>query len=176
MMRFSKSFTLIELTVVVLIIALLATIVGVSAMGHQKSARDAQRKSDLDTLLLAFEMYYEKNRTYKIDQAGQKDRTTGQVTGTGELNKDYDGSSGSLLSIGDYLLQNSYISGPIRDPLSGNPDYYINFSTAGSESGICIYTKLEAPKQGDNDKYGALVAAGCNPPTGYGYNYVVGHK
>ena len=172
-MRFSKSFTLIELTVVVLIIALLATIVGVSAMGHQKSARDAQRKSDLDTLLLAFEMYYEKNRTYIIATAGQPG------TGTGELNKDYDGSSGSLLSIGDYLLRNSYISGPIRDPLSGNPDYYINFSTAGSESGICIYTKLEAPKQEDKDKYDALVAAGagCNPPpTGYCYNYVVGHK
>lgn len=56
-MRNKKGFTLIELLVVIAIIGLLSTLAVVSLNGARQKARDAKRKSDLNSIATAMEMY-----------------------------------------------------------------------------------------------------------------------
>ena len=59
---FKKSFTLIEMLVVVSIIAILATIVIVAVQRSSLNARDGRRKADIKTLKNAIEQYANNNR------------------------------------------------------------------------------------------------------------------
>ena len=59
-----KSFTLIELLVVIAIIGLLSSIVLVSINGVRAKARDVRRKSDINAMVLALELYYDNNGEY----------------------------------------------------------------------------------------------------------------
>jgi len=55
--RMGAGFTLIELLVVIAIIGLLATLLMSNLMGVRERARDAQRKSDLNQIQKALELY-----------------------------------------------------------------------------------------------------------------------
>ncbi|HLD21989.1 MAG TPA: prepilin-type N-terminal cleavage/methylation domain-containing protein [Patescibacteria group bacterium] len=59
-----KGFTLIELLIVIAIIGLLATLAILSLTAAQKKARDAKRVSDVKTMQMAMEMYYNDNSHY----------------------------------------------------------------------------------------------------------------
>jgi type II secretion system protein G len=61
---FKRSFTIIELLVVVAVIGLLASVVLVSLKGVKGEARDARRKTDLKAIQTALEMYYNDNNKY----------------------------------------------------------------------------------------------------------------
>lgn len=56
--RFIKSFTLLEMLIVLGIIAVVISLAAVSYSNAQKKARDSRRKSDLKTIQSAFEQYY----------------------------------------------------------------------------------------------------------------------
>ena len=58
-------FTLIELLVVIAILGLLATIGLASFRSTQIKSRDSQRKSDLNQIQKALEMYYNDNGEYR---------------------------------------------------------------------------------------------------------------
>ena len=59
-----SSFTLIELLIVVAIIGILAALIIVSLNTVLPKARDARRKSDLDEIQRAFQMYYVSHGNY----------------------------------------------------------------------------------------------------------------
>lgn len=59
-----RGFTLIELLVVIAIIGLLASIITVSLVSSKAKGRDAKRISDIKTLQLALETYYNDNGYY----------------------------------------------------------------------------------------------------------------
>lgn len=59
-----KGFTLIELLVVIAIIGILASIIMVSLGSARAKGRDAKRISDIRTIQLALEEYYNDNGTY----------------------------------------------------------------------------------------------------------------
>lgn len=68
-----KAFTLIELLVVIAIIGILSTIAVYGYVGAQRSARDTVRKTDLNSIRQALEMYYQDNSSYpNSDRAGIK--------------------------------------------------------------------------------------------------------
>jgi len=54
---YKKGFTLIELLIVMMIIAILVGISVVALGGARKTARDAKRKSDLESIRAAIEIY-----------------------------------------------------------------------------------------------------------------------
>lgn len=59
-----RGFTLIELLVVIAIIGILATIILVSYNNMQAKSRDSKRKSDLQTMASAMEIYYSDMKVY----------------------------------------------------------------------------------------------------------------
>jgi prepilin-type N-terminal cleavage/methylation domain-containing protein len=66
MIFFSKhrGFTLVELLVVIAIIGILASIISVSLGTSRAKGRDAKRISDIRTIQLALEEYYNDNNSY----------------------------------------------------------------------------------------------------------------
>ena len=150
-------------------------------MTHRKTARDTQRRSDLNTLLMAYEMYYEKNGTYQVN-AGYGCGSF--LEGSGYVNNDY-----GCEAINTVLIRSGYLSTTVRDPgtSEGNQDYYVHFPTdaadgyAGWTTGICIYAKLESRTEDDINQWDNLTTLTpgsnrCWPDTaGVGYNYVVGN-
>lgn len=62
-----KSFTLIEILVVVTIIVLLTSTAIVTYSTFLKQSRDAKRKADLEQIRAALEMYRSSNDTYPAD-------------------------------------------------------------------------------------------------------------
>jgi type II secretion system protein G len=64
-MKNKKSgFTLIELLVVIAIIGLLASIVLVSLNSAREKARDVRRKTDIESIKEALELYYDDHQAY----------------------------------------------------------------------------------------------------------------
>tara|TARA_R100000655_G_scaffold88508_1_gene128816 strand:- start:889 stop:1428 length:540 start_codon:yes stop_codon:yes gene_type:complete len=59
-----RGFTIVELLIVIVVIAILASISIVAYNGIQQRARDSERKSNISTLAKAFELYHIKYGVY----------------------------------------------------------------------------------------------------------------
>lgn len=59
-----SAFTLIELMIVIAILGVLATLISGNFITSLKKGRDARRKTDLEQIQRALEMYYEDNKAY----------------------------------------------------------------------------------------------------------------
>lgn len=66
-MRQARGFTFIELLVVTTVILVLTTVGVVSYQAAQRKSRDSKRKSDLEQVRAALEMYRSDNNTYPTD-------------------------------------------------------------------------------------------------------------
>ena len=80
-----KGFTIVELLIVVVVIAILATITVVAYNGIQSRARDAQLKSDLKSAATQLALYNTQNGTFPPSQAsdaGVKDSSSTKFTYT----------------------------------------------------------------------------------------------
>lgn len=64
MQKNKSGFTIIELLIVIVVIAILAAITIVAYNGIQQRARDAQRQSDIKTIVKVLELYYTENGYY----------------------------------------------------------------------------------------------------------------
>ncbi len=62
--RVQKGFTLIELTIVIIILGVLASLISGNFLSSLKKGRDARRKADLQEIQKALEMYYEDYKEY----------------------------------------------------------------------------------------------------------------
>ena len=60
----SKGFTIVELLIVIVVIAILATLVIVTFTGIQQKARDSQRQTDINALNSHLAAYYASNGVY----------------------------------------------------------------------------------------------------------------
>jgi type II secretion system protein G len=64
MRKSTSGFTIVELLIVIVIIAILATISLVAYNGVQQRARDSERQQDVAQLVKALELYYTDNGQY----------------------------------------------------------------------------------------------------------------
>jgi len=65
-----RGFTIVELLIVIVVIAILAAIVIVAYSGIQERARISSMQSDMLTLNKAIQMYYTDNGSYPITPTG----------------------------------------------------------------------------------------------------------
>lgn len=121
--RFLPGFTLIEILVVISIIAVIITIAIVSYTTINKQSRDAKRKSDLEQIRSALEMYRSDNGYYP------------SVNTTG---------FGTAANLGSVLVS-TYIPAIPTDPKSSQLYYFEALNLVGSNYySYCVCAKLEA--------------------------------
>ncbi|MBI3577580.1 prepilin-type N-terminal cleavage/methylation domain-containing protein [Candidatus Gottesmanbacteria bacterium] len=126
--RLSHGFSLMELLVVISIIAVLVTISAVSYTTVNKRSRDTKRKSDIEQLRNALEMYRAENSSYPN-------------VGSGNF------SNATNLSIN---LVSTYISAIPADPKSTQVyRYQATGFTNGIYYGYCLSAQLESEDPSD---------------------------
>src|SRR3989344_9085541 len=78
----NEGFTLVELLVVMAIIALLAGLSLFALQGARSQGRDAKRKSDLETIRSALEIYKADCNVYPASIPNPGNKITGTCTGS----------------------------------------------------------------------------------------------
>ncbi len=162
--RFRRGFTLVELLIVVAIIGILATIIIISYTNAQARARDNKRKSDIQALSSAIEMYYTDKKIYPWYY---ESRSAGAFYRVRSVNDELsqarwtDGFSESTAPKGAEGLLSGYISIPLpqdpREPKAGfrdspctsgcttwmAPDDYYTYTYLSTKSSYLLAARLE---------------------------------
>lgn len=113
----TEGFTLVEILVVVTIIALLASLAAISYSQFVKQARDAKRKTDIEQIRAAIELY----RNF-------------DATGTYPLSLDFSGSG----TVADATT--TYLSKIPNDPLSPTGyTFYFESLSSNTDYRLCAY-------------------------------------
>ena len=131
-----KSFTLVELMVVVAIISILAAGLLVGLGGARKKARDSRRISDLRNVQAALEVYYSQNNKYPSAT-------------------DWPSLEGKLKSAG-------ITSRLPDDPISGQ---HYDYTDCDSQQRYIIRAQLEDPTHNCPPNYSPPDTAGCSDAT-----------
>ncbi|AHB42070.1 hypothetical protein RAAC3_TM7C00001G0205 [Candidatus Saccharibacteria bacterium RAAC3_TM7_1] len=161
-----RGFTVVELLIVIVVIAILAAITIVAYNGIQARTRDSVRKQDLAQLAKATKLYAVDNGDYAEAGCGSGG------TGSGWLSVDYD-TTGAWLSVNGCLMKDGYLSKELRDP-SGlgsctGLTCFAYMKCSGS-AGTFYIAHLETLPQTSTDTDGT----NCTVyDTSYGMNYVV---
>ena len=125
-----KGFTLIELLVVIAIIGLLSTLSVVSLNSARGKARDAARKSDMNSISTAMELYNVETGGYPLTAAACTIANTIALNAAG---LSYICSGYSIATTNDTILQS------MPEPPEAND--YIGFSDGST---YCISSILES--------------------------------
>ena len=181
-MKKNNGFTIIEVLIVVIVIAILASVAIISYDATQKRARDTERKNDLATLRDSLQLYYSKYGNYLETGSGCGTSNNGegwvsQATGGSYTN-----------SIVNCLKTAGYLNTDIVDP-SGCIN---NLPAPQCASPTKAYIKVNCYNATSNTKFVYLFArleqlgtvaipseasADCTNATGwyatYGFNYAV---
>ncbi len=165
--RKQYGFTIVELLIVIVVIAILAAITIVAYNGIQQRGKDSARKSDLATISKALKLYQIDEGDFAESKCG-----SGGTSSYGWLPSDYD-ATGPLISINSCLINGGYLRAAITDPsglgsCSGLTCFaYMKASCPGA---TYLYAHLETLPQASTDLDGT-----CQPSwdTAYGMNYVV---
>ena len=121
------------------------------------------RKSELNQIQTALEMYYDKYGTYIVTGTGYSG------CGCGWLGYQDGGIYAKAVTRG--LYESSFLGAPIVDDPVQNPGYMIH---ACSSTQYVLYATLENPTASDIAKATAsCVGSTVGPATAYGKNYVL---
>lgn len=166
-----KGFTLIELLVVVAIIAILTVLIIVTWTSAQKKARDSKRKSDLQSIASATEMFYSENKKYPA----------GENTNTAYSIKDIKNETCNVNSVDAGELQarrewvclvaNKYLGSWPSDPAENQGYYYyVIGSPDPNRAGYKIITDSTA----DRDTFESSGTSDCESVAGEYFDTTAG--
>ena len=123
MINTKKGFTLIELLISISIIGILVTIAAFGLQGSREAARDAKRKTDLQTIKSALELRYADCADYPTPASGNSIPTN--ITGDGSPTQ--------------CAVANVYLSNSPTDPQTARRYYY----TRPTATSYILCTSLE---------------------------------
>lgn len=138
--KYTKGFSFIELLVVISIISVLSVIGTTNYQGIQSKARDSARKSNLNNLATALEIYFQKNGSYIDGTPGVQGDCASADTATF-----YTGPN----SIASYMADTNVPN----DPLTGERYCYIS---VGDGASFRLFAKLENSSDPDGVTCGAI--------------------
>ena len=151
-----KGFTLIEVLVAMAILGLLASIVYFNGGEARKKARDTQRESDIQQIVVALRLYKELNGTYP-------DCKQGMTIGEGAT------PSGACADNIDTALA-PYLTAIPKDPLGGTSYHYKYDSDMdcrsngnGSDETVLYVTKTENPAKANWGSNSGSIDGVCEP-------------
>ncbi len=145
-MNKQRGFTLLEVLVSATIIAVLTTIGLVSFSSVNKRSRDVKRKSDLEQIRSALEMFRSDNTTYPGEYP--------QFAASKNAFANASGLSTELVS--------TYMPAIPSDPDTDNSYYYEAISTGGQYTSYCVCAHLETIPAGTTQSTCASIHASCN--------------
>jgi prepilin-type N-terminal cleavage/methylation domain-containing protein len=154
-----KGFTIVELLIVIVVIAILATISIVAYNGVQGRARDAKRQGDMSHIIKLLELYHADNGGYPICSG------TGPYTAGGTV------SSGGVTACLAGELVPAYAASLPVDPVNVAPRSYY-YAVGYQKNGTNSYTG----NQTDNYILGTNMDGGGTNYSGWGVtlNYLHG--
>ncbi len=143
-----NGFTLLELLVTATIIAVLTVIGVVSYSAVNKRSRDVKRKSDLEQIRSALEMFRSDYASYPSVGSGSWNSANGLDTGNNTTG-----------------LVNSYLPAIPVDPLGSSQLYYYRAKAQSGSAyyGYCVCACLESTASCDGTNSTNLVSNSCDP-------------
>lgn len=152
MLKTKSGFTIVELLIVIVVIAILATISIVAYNGVQERARNSQRTSDIRAIANALELYYADNGEYPM--------SGGWCTQISNPNNGYATAFQSAIS--------KYMPDVPFDPLYAetNQDYFYRRNSSGQS--YHLYAELEGEDRADDGFTGCVRNGADNE---YDYRY-----
>ena len=146
MIRSKSGFTIVELLIVIVVIAILAAISVVTYTGIQQRARDSQRKSDLDYIAKALENNYLLHGAYTQPEILCTDSSNGeQNTGCSQTYANY-GDWAPNSNLHTLVNNDRFITTLPKDPINDTTYYYSyepwnagqgGYSAAGQAFDLC---------------------------------------
>ncbi|MDB5266886.1 MAG: hypothetical protein JWN89_701 [Parcubacteria group bacterium] len=144
-MKKQKGFTLIELLVVIAIIGVLSTVVLASVNSARLKGRDAKRKSDLNTIYTAMNLYFQNNGCLPATSA----TVCSGAAGYSESNIggwDYSSQSGFMPFLSSVMAQVPVdpVNNGAGDVLNGGTGYSYGYYCYTSNHTVALGAKLES--------------------------------
>jgi type IV pilus assembly protein PilA len=144
----SKGFTIVELLIVIVVIAILATLVIVTFTGIQQKARDSQRQTDINAVDSHIEAYYAAHGNYP---------TFAQLTDSTWRSTNMKGlDPAALVGPKGNSIANSTSSGDAYGYVateSGNSNAACSSSNVNTDDTACDTFTLTAQLEGSNTVY-----------------------
>lgn len=166
-----RGFTIVELLIVIVVIAVLASIATAAYTNISARARDSIRKQDLSSLAKAIQLYH-------AEVGDHAEAGCGNGTGTGWLHSDYDGT-GPYVSINNCLTGKgphssvAFLERPLVDPSgkeSCSGTSCTAYMKASCPNGTWVMAHLETLPQNGNETDAICTSTW---DTTYGINYLV---
>lgn len=166
-----RGFTIVELLIVIVVVAVLAAISVVAYNGIQQRARDNVRKQDVAAIAKALQLY-------AVDKGGFMSTGSGcGGNGNGGGWYSYEGGSGYTTSISNCLISEKYVNKEILDP-SGLRScgglncraYFVTNCIQSSQHITYVYANLETVGHTSTDTDSTCSAVA---DTDIGMNYFV---
>jgi len=176
---YKKGFTVVELLIVIVVIAILAAISIVAYNGIQKRGRDSNRVSDISAIEKSIRLYGADSGSFAIMSAGSGGDEAGW----------FDSGYSGYPSVKSVLVASGYLSNGIVDPQNskvpttstvGSYAYMISKCTTADDKTRVIMARLEnapsktiaqqtSPLTCNDGNFNAFTGA---PGSGYGMNYL----
>jgi prepilin-type N-terminal cleavage/methylation domain-containing protein len=134
MKRYTKGFTFIELMVAISIIGVLMLIVFSGVANTRKSARVAQRVSDMKKVQSALDLYYANNKSYP-STGGLWRGACSSYNGSGA----YTANNGLVIP----GLAPTYLIKIPTDPQSSDPDHCYLYNSNGTDYAFLVHNITE---------------------------------
>ena len=142
-----NGFTLIELLVVIAIIGVLASVVLASLNTARVKSRDANRKSQLEEVAKALQLYYADHGTYAVSGGGS------HGNGSGWLTYSNNNPSSYPKSVTQVLVEEKYLGGNVVDPsgVKTHSNGRTGYMIAADSQHFTLWANLENPSTDDQN-------------------------